>query len=285
MHAAAGSMAETALPCLKTINKSGFHPARWYARYRRDTVDSSSTLSSPPPPSADAPSSALSSSIDPEGRAVRLGEDDLRDTAACPSCPSVAIACYSLALIAAHHHWPQVRFMVDGNPCLPYQKLARCRVRVGNVTFVGLPNPYSASVVMTQARLRGLLSSAQWLPNHKGNLFSPSGRVLIGPRETAASGDAYLNFTAGSEAAKRSGCENAMVVPAMYLASGALELGPEAGLRHLLQRYPFSLPVSDCLDPRSARAAGDNTWQLASKLHLNFSGQPCPGCRLIERPV
>lgn len=57
------------------------------------------------------------------------------------------------------------RFMVDGNPCLPPARLARCRLRVGHATFVGLANPYSATSVLTRSRLALLLSSDQWLPN------------------------------------------------------------------------------------------------------------------------
>ena len=179
-----------------------------------------------------------------------------------------------------------VRYMADGNPCFYAQRLKRCQVRVGNRSFVGLNNPYSASVVMTRTRLVALLSSDQWLPNSRGHLFTPAGRVLLGPRETAASGDAYLNFTEGSAAARLSGCANAMLVPFYRTESGQRALGREAGLRHLVQRYPYALPVDDCLTLLRAKSAGDDTTQHRRHFHLNYSGLPCAGCmQHMSRPV
>eukprot|EP00966_Prymnesium_polylepis_P254261 5876112-Prymnesium_polylepis.2 len=68
------------------------------------------------------------------------------------------------------------------------------RTSVNGATFVGLPLPYSGAWLMGAARLERLLGSDQWRPNRRGNLPD----VLWGPRETAASGDGFLNFTRGS---------------------------------------------------------------------------------------
>ena len=89
--------------------------------------------------------------------------------------------------------------------------------------------------------------------------------------------DAYLNFTSGSNATRLSGCANAMLVPARRAPAGtprageySYELAPEAGLRHLVQRYPFATKATDCLNPRRASRSGDDPAQLRARLHVNY---------------
>ena len=174
------------------------------------------------------------------------------------------------------------RFLADGNPCRPEHGLsaARCRVEVGGATFVGLPLPYSGSWLMGARRLERLVESAHWKPNRRGNLPD----VLWGPRETAASGDAFLNFTYRSEARASTHCMNGLLVPYRKDAARGEQLAAEAGLQHLVQRFPLETPVSSCLEG-GGWSSGRGTWeQLHDKsVQHNFSGRPCEQCTLLRR--
>jgi hypothetical protein len=101
--------------------------------------------------------------------------------------------------------------------------------------------------------------------------------VLWGPRESAASGDAFLNFTYRSEARRTTGCMSRALVP-IYTSGSGDTLAPEAGVQHLVQKYPYETRVLLCLRRGGGRTTEE---QLAARLHANFSGQPCDGCRLV----
>jgi hypothetical protein len=179
------------------------------------------------------------------------------------------------------------RFFADGNPCRATRysggvqvDIWRCKVQVGGRKFVGLPLTYAGAWLMGKARLERLLLSSQWTPDRRGNVDG----VLLGPRETVASGDAFLNFTYGGQLQRETHCLNGFLVPYRTDACGREdtcdELMSEAGLRHLVQRYPFETPVTQCMRPDQGR----DTWkQVHSSLQLNFSGRPCVGCTLITR--
>jgi len=165
----------------------------------------------------------------------------------------------------------ETKSLVNGGTFPPPQGFPnwRCKFRVGDRTFVGLPNPYVCFWLMDSQQLSAFRVSPQW---HLNGLHGAM--RFWGVREAAAFGDGFLRLGDLRKTTDPNlvDCQGQPVVPYHYADhTAAPQLDPAAGVHHL------GLPTA-------SRKAGSAPLRPVHEF-LVQSEKTCPSMRIMPNHV